>query len=96
MENTDGLIYVVDSADRRRMEEAADELTSLLEEGDLSDVPLLVLANKQDLINSLSVEEVSDSLGFHLIRDRNSCKVLESSRNFQYKPNKQLVQVFSR
>merc|ERR1712118_336077 len=32
-ENTDALIYVVDSSDRRRLEEASDELQQLLEEG---------------------------------------------------------------
>ena len=42
-----GLIYVVDSNDWERIEEAREELHSLLEEDDLKDCKLLVFANKQ-------------------------------------------------
>lgn len=45
-ENTDALIYVVDSSDEQRISECYDELKSLMEEADLSKVPLLVYANK--------------------------------------------------
>ena len=45
-ENTDGLVYVVDSADDMRLKECAEELMSLLQEPDLQKVPLLVFANK--------------------------------------------------
>ena len=44
---TTGLIYVIDSNDRHRIEEARDELHSLLEEPEISDCKLLVFANKQ-------------------------------------------------
>jgi signal recognition particle receptor subunit beta len=50
---------VIDSADRRRMEETGVELQQLLDEERLSQVPLLVMANKQDLLNALSPAEVS-------------------------------------
>jgi len=53
-DQTDALIYVIDSADRRRMEETGVELQQLLDEERLSHVPLLVMANKQDLLNALS------------------------------------------
>lgn len=51
--NTDGLVYVVDSADVKRVREAGSELESLLLEKDLSGVPLLIFANKQDLAQAL-------------------------------------------
>jgi len=57
-DQTDALIYVIDSADRRRMEETGVELQQLLDEEKLSSVPLLVMANKQDLINALGADEV--------------------------------------
>ena len=44
--NTDGLVYVVDSADDMRLKECADELISLLQEEALKNVPMLVFANK--------------------------------------------------
>jgi ADP-ribosylation factor-like protein 3 len=45
-DNTDALIYVVDSSDEARIKECFDELASLMEEADLKEVPLLVYANK--------------------------------------------------
>merc|ERR1711924_594527 len=61
-ENTDCLIYVVDSADDQRMEEAALELATLLAEEKLKGVPLLVYANKQDLLNAAEESAISKAL----------------------------------
>ena len=46
---TDGIIFVVDSADPKRFELAKAELHKLLEDEDLREVPVIVFANKQDL-----------------------------------------------
>ena len=46
-QNTQGLIFVVDSNDRERINEAKDELNHMLAEDELSDAVLLVFANKQ-------------------------------------------------
>jgi ADP-ribosylation factor-like protein 3 len=43
----DALIYVIDSADTRRIEETAVELQQLLDEERLGSAPLLIMANKQ-------------------------------------------------
>lgn len=59
-ECTDGLVWVVDSADRMRMEACRDELQVLLQEERLVGATLLVLANKQDLPGSLSAQEIKD------------------------------------
>ena len=69
-DQTDALIYVVDSADKRRMEETGVELQQLLDEEKLSHVPLLVLANKQDLLNALSPAELTAELGLNELRSR--------------------------
>jgi ADP-ribosylation factor-like protein 3 len=69
-EHTDGLVYVIDSADRRRLEEAGRELQTLLEEDKLAGTPILIFANKQDLIQALPADEITDALSLHLIRDR--------------------------
>jgi len=45
-ENTDGLVFVVDSSDEERIKECIEELDSLLTEENLAKVPLLVYANK--------------------------------------------------
>ncbi|XP_025831430.1 ADP-ribosylation factor-like protein 2 [Agrilus planipennis] len=59
-ECTDGLIWVVDSADRHRLEDCRVELHQLLQEERLSGATLLVFANKLDLPGALSAEELRD------------------------------------
>ena len=49
-ENTELLIYVVDASDRKRTDEAGFELDEILGEEKLATVPLLVFANKADLL----------------------------------------------
>lgn len=68
--NTDAIVYMVDSADKRRIDEAAEELTSLLEEEQLSGVPVLVYANKQDLLGAMKAEEIMKELELTSITDR--------------------------
>merc|ERR1719171_375774 len=62
-QNTQGIIFVVDSNDRDRIEDAREELTKLLNEEELRDAPVLVLANKKDLPNAMTAKEVTDKLG---------------------------------
>ncbi|KAG2724329.1 hypothetical protein I3843_01G013300 [Carya illinoinensis] len=69
-QNTQGLIFVVDSNDRERILEARDELHRMLSEDELRDAILLVYANKQDLPKALSVSEITDKLGLHSLRQR--------------------------
>ncbi|KAH9363462.1 hypothetical protein HPB48_006005 [Haemaphysalis longicornis] len=61
-ESTDGLIWVVDSADRRRLTDCYHELRTLLCEEKLLGSSLLVLANKQDLPGALPPQEIGQVL----------------------------------
>ncbi|XP_046996822.1 ADP-ribosylation factor-like protein 2 [Schistocerca americana] len=67
-ETTDGLIWVVDSADKRRLEDCCKELHTLLEEERLAGATLLVFANKQDLSGALSAEEIRNVLELDSIK----------------------------
>jgi len=69
-DNTDVLIYVIDSGDKSRFEETGNELQELLFEDKLVGVPILVYANKQDLINSAAASEIATGLNLHTIKDR--------------------------
>lgn len=69
-QGTDGLIFVVDSNDKERIDEAADELKKMLNEDELKDAVLLVMANKQDIKGALSTSEVTDKLGLPKIKNR--------------------------
>mmetsp|Transcript_97 Transcript_97/g.210 ORF Transcript_97/g.210 Transcript_97/m.210 type:complete len:184 (-) Transcript_97:115-666(-) len=67
---THGVIFVVDSADSVRFDEAREELLMMLREEDLRGAILLVLANKQDLPNAMSAADVSEKLGLPELRNR--------------------------
>mmetsp|Transcript_1619 Transcript_1619/g.3521 ORF Transcript_1619/g.3521 Transcript_1619/m.3521 type:complete len:182 (+) Transcript_1619:142-687(+) len=67
---TNGLIFVVDSNDRDRVEDAREELTKMLNEDEMRDAVVLVFANKQDLPNAMTAAEVTEKLGLHNLRHR--------------------------
>ncbi|XP_030632435.1 ADP-ribosylation factor 4-like [Chanos chanos] len=69
-QNTQGLIYVVDSSDVERIELAAEELHSMLREDELRDAVLLVFANKQDLPKAMSTNQITEKLGLRTLRNR--------------------------
>ncbi|XP_057804183.1 ADP-ribosylation factor-like protein 2 isoform X2 [Salvia miltiorrhiza] len=58
-EQTDGLVWVVDSSDLRRLDDCKYELDNLLKEERLSGASLLIFANKQDIQGSLSPDEIA-------------------------------------
>ncbi|XP_076057410.1 ADP-ribosylation factor-like protein 4C [Oratosquilla oratoria] len=60
---TDGLVFVVDSTDGDRMEEAKMELLRTVRSPENSAVPILVLANKQDLPGAKDAAYVEKVLG---------------------------------
>lgn len=70
-QNTQGLIFVVDSNDRDRVEDAREELHRMINEDELRDAVILVFANKQDLPNAMTAAEITEKLGLHTIRGRN-------------------------
>lgn len=61
---------MVDSNDRERVDEAALELQKLLREDELRDAVVLVLANKQDLPNAMTVADITEKLGLNSLRNR--------------------------
>ncbi|XP_060583936.1 ADP-ribosylation factor 4 [Ruditapes philippinarum] len=69
-QNTQGLIFVVDSNDRERAQEAQEELQKMLGEDELREATLLVFANKQDLPNAMSSAEITEKLKLNELRNR--------------------------
>ncbi|KAF8554091.1 GTP-binding protein, partial [Imleria badia] len=61
-EQTDAIVWVVDSGDRMRIHDCKEELHNLLLEDRLSGASLLVFANKQDIQGSMSDEEIRELL----------------------------------
>ena len=70
-DHTDALVYVVDAADKKRFEEAKNELSSLIQDEKLANVPLLVFANKVDLLQAAAIEDITESMDLSGITNRN-------------------------
>jgi len=68
--NAQGLVFVVDSNDVGRIEEARNELHKLLEENELDKTILLVYANKQDLPNAIKPQELANKLKLNTMNNR--------------------------
>lgn len=60
---TDGIVFVIDSSEQERMEEAKAELHKISKSSENQGVPVLIFANKQDLPGAASVPEMEKSLG---------------------------------
>ncbi|RYC56627.1 hypothetical protein CHU98_g9580 [Xylaria longipes] len=56
---TQGLIFVIDSSDRQRIEEARQELHRIINDREMKDSLLLVFANKQDIKEGTSYGDTS-------------------------------------
>ncbi|CEM07795.1 unnamed protein product [Vitrella brassicaformis CCMP3155] len=69
-EQTDGLVWVVDSADIHRLNDTRHELHALLKEQRLAGATLLIFANKQDLPGALSAQQITEVLGLESLANR--------------------------
>ena len=70
-EGSQGVIWVMDSSDRARIEEAREDLHRLLTEHELWDSPLLVMANKQDDPRAMTPRGVTEKLQLYSLANRN-------------------------
>ncbi|XP_074603679.1 ADP-ribosylation factor related protein 1 [Brevipalpus obovatus] len=53
-----GIIYVIDSADLERIEDSKSSFENVIQNEQLEGLPLLIVANKQDLPEALSLERI--------------------------------------
>lgn len=72
---TQGLIFVIDSNDRERMDEARTELARIIQDREMKDALLLVFANKQDIDGALNPKDVSDVLQLEKVAKNHTWKV---------------------
>ena len=68
--NTDGLIYVVDSFDKERIARAAQEFGAIVNDPLMQNAAVLVFANKQDMANAMPPAQVAEHLGLLKMRNR--------------------------
>lgn len=67
---TEGIIYVIDSTAVNNIDRIKLDLLTVLQELDLTGVPLLVVANKQDLQGAIEVGDLEKQLGLSSLTDR--------------------------
>ena len=82
-QSADALVYVIDSSDKRRLEESGQELKDLLADEQLPAIPLLIFANKQDIDLAASAEDITEQLTLNTIADRTwtiqACSAVENN-----------------
>ncbi|XP_056174599.1 ADP-ribosylation factor-like protein 2 isoform X1 [Syzygium oleosum] len=78
-EQTDGLIWVVDSSDLRRLDDCKMELDNLLKEERLSGASLLIFANKQDIKGALAPAEIAKVLNLEAMDKTRHWKIVGCS-----------------
>lgn len=61
----DAVVFIVDSGDRQRVGEARADLEIIHREADFRHMPVLVMANKQDLATAMSVSELTEVLALN-------------------------------
>ena len=66
-DNSQAIIYVLDTSDADRFEMAKDTLQSVINAEELKNCPILVLANKID-VSRIQPVKVVEALGLHLTR----------------------------
>ncbi|KAF5526982.1 ADP-ribosylation factor-like protein 8A [Colletotrichum aenigma] len=67
------IVFIVDIADMNVLQQAREELHALMGQASLREIPLLVLGNKSDLPQKLSVDELIDALDLKSIGHREVC-----------------------
>jgi ADP-ribosylation factor protein 1 len=75
---TEGIVFVIDSNDRERLEEAGEQLKRTLSEDLLLGIPVLILANKHDLPNALTINEIYNALQKNFANDTRKWKITET------------------
>lgn len=67
---TQGLIFVIDSNDRARIDEARQELHRIILDREMKEALLLVFANKQDIPGAMNPTEVTEKLRLTQLKER--------------------------
>lgn len=79
-QNVQGIVYLIDAADRSRFEESKRELDALLTDEDLGPVPILVLGNKIDAPGAVSDGEMRQAFNLWHTTGRGTSKVAPGTR----------------
>ena len=68
--NSNVILYVIDSSDQEAVAASEAQLTGLINNENISHIPILVIANKQDLPEALKSEDIMARLNLQAVSDR--------------------------
>ena len=70
--NVDGMIFMIDAADRDRLPEAREELNNVLAMPELNNLPIVVFGNKIDRRDALQESDFREAMGlpYHLTKGK--------------------------
>ena len=74
-----GFVFVVDSSDHQTIDEARQQLHQLIKDDNARGKPVLIFANKQDLPQAMSVDQLRDEVKLIVLSDETWCRVLAAS-----------------
>ncbi|KAJ9139902.1 hypothetical protein P3X46_030594 [Hevea brasiliensis] len=77
-EEAHAVVYVIDATCPSRFEDSKSALEKVLRHEDLQGAPLLILANKQDLSEAVSAEEVAQYLDLKKLDERERAYMLDA------------------
>lgn len=66
------IIFIVDSTDKERIEECKNSLIKIINDDTIEGIPILMLANKQDVDDHLEVEDIKEI--FNIIAEHLSAR----------------------
>ncbi|XP_034936642.1 ADP-ribosylation factor-like protein 3 [Chelonus insularis] len=79
LQDTDLLVFMVDASDADKLSQAVLALKQLLGDSRMDNVPILVIANKQDVSNALRMDQIKKALDLHSISPlKHKVEVIES------------------
>jgi ADP-ribosylation factor-like protein 2 len=78
-EQTDGMVWVVDSSDLRRLNDCRHELHGLLKQEKLAGASLLIFANKQDIKGAMTPQEIARVLNLEVMDDSRHWQIIGCS-----------------
>ena len=70
------IMFVLDSSDMESMEEAKMELAQICKYHDIGDLPILILANKQDLPGACDPSMLYQQLNIKELSNTHLCKIV--------------------
>ncbi|XP_070500845.1 ADP-ribosylation factor-related protein 1-like [Chironomus tepperi] len=78
-EGVHGIIYVIDSNDRVRIQESKELFENMLRNEKTNGIPLVILANKQDIQESIKIKEIMMEFDEYSIIGPRDCRTIAVS-----------------